>query len=52
MPVPGEAISTAPANYVPFAGDQFAGMKVVHVGSDFHDLAHEFVADRERDLNG
>ena len=34
-----QTISTAAADYVSFATDNFAGVKVIHIGSDRDDFA-------------
>src|SRR6185437_10202878 len=46
-----ETVTAAAADNVAFAANQFAGMKVIYVGSDFHDLADEFVSDDQRHRN-
>ena len=46
MPSSGHAVAASAADDVSFTGDQFAGMKVIDIGSDFNDLAHKLMADR------
>ena len=43
-----QAIAAASAYDVSFTADQFAGMKVVDIGSDLNDLADEFMPDHQR----
>src|SRR5678816_4492983 len=45
------AVATSAADHVPFAGDQFARMKVINVRADGDDLADKFMTDGERDLD-
>src|SRR6185437_4188297 len=52
MAASSETISAAAADNVAFAADQFAGMEVVYVGADLHDLADEFVSDDQGYRNG
>src|ERR1700722_759009 len=52
MAEPCHTIPAASADDVTFPGYKLAGMKVIDVGADFNHLAHEFVADCERDLDG
>ena len=47
-----EAVAAHAAHDVTFAGDQVAGMEVVHVAADLDDLADELVADDERRRDG
>ena len=46
-----QTISTAAADYVSFATDNFAGVKVVHIGSDRDDFADELVPNRHGNRN-
>src|SRR6185437_4683309 len=46
-----ETVTAAAADNVAFAANQFAGMKVVHVGADLHDLADELVSDDQGHRN-
>ena len=48
MPAAGKTIPAAAADDVPFAADDFAGMKVGHVRADRDDLPDELVADDHR----
>ena len=52
MAAAGEAVATASADDVAFAGDEVAGFEVVDVGADLGDFADEFVADDEGDGDG
>ena len=52
MAPPREAMTAQPAHDVTLAGDQVAGVEVVHVAADFDDLADELVADDERRRDG
>src|SRR5690349_18415221 len=45
-----ETIATASTNYVAFAADNFSGMKIRHVRSNFYDLADKFVSNHQRDF--
>ena len=48
----GQAVAAASADHVAFAADDIAGEKIGDVGADLDDLAHEFMADRQRDGDG
>src|SRR5437764_10609181 len=52
MPAAGETVSTAATDNVPFAADDIADGKVMHVAADLDDAADEFVADSHRNGNG
>jgi len=47
-----QAIAAASTHDVPFAADDFVGVKIVYVGTNFDNLADEFVADGHRHRNG
>src|SRR5215831_18071794 len=47
-----EAIAAATADDMALSAHQFSRVEVVHVRSDFHDLAHELVPDDERNWDG
>ena len=46
------AVAAAPADQMPLAADEIAGMKVVDVSADLDDLADELVPDHQRDRDG
>ena len=46
------AVAAAPADQMPLAADEIAGMKVVDVTADLDNLADELVADHQRDRDG
>ena len=48
MPPAGQAVAAAAADDVPFAADDLAEVKILHVGADLDDLADELVADDHR----
>ena len=52
VPAAGKTIAAAAADHVAFAADYFAGMKIIDVRANRHDLAHEFVPDRHGNRNG
>ena len=47
----GQAVAATSASHVPFTADQFSGPVIVHVRSDGHNFADEFVSDDERHRN-
>src|SRR5665213_225128 len=51
MPPPGKTIAASPTYDVSLPADQIAGMKILHIGSDFDNLSTEFVPDRQRHTN-
>src|SRR5262249_44445943 len=45
MAAAGQAVAAPATDDVPFAADDFAGVKIGHIGTDLDDLADELVAD-------
>src|ERR1019366_10825013 len=48
----GQAVRAAAANHMALAAAQFPDSEIGHIRADRDDLAHKFVADDQRDLNG
>ncbi len=49
VPAAGQAIAAAPTDDVPFAADDFAGMKVLHIRADIDNFADELMAHDQGD---
>ena len=49
---PARQLRQRPQTTWPFAGDDFAGVKILDVGADLDDLADEFMPDDERHGDG
>src|SRR5262245_46168933 len=47
----GQAIPTTTANDMPLAANEAAGMEVLHVASEFDDLANKLVANNQSKRN-
>src|SRR5215471_17220211 len=52
MPHSSHTVSAPAANDVPFPGDKFTRMKVIHVGADFDDLSYKLMPNDHRHRNG
>ncbi len=52
MPPAGKAVAAASANHVPFAADNVAHAKILHVAADIDDPADELVAHDQRHGDG
>lgn len=48
MPTPSQTIPASPADDVPFAANDLAGMKIIYVGADSDDFSDKLVSNRHR----